>query len=77
MKQELNRLLNDLKKSTKYVPKYVLEQSIKKEATKIAKRNEKIEIAKAMKRADEKIEKISAFTGLSIEEVEKLKVRKK
>ena len=70
-------LLNDLKKSTKYVPKYVLEQSIKKEATKIAKRNEKIEIAKAMKRADEKIEKISAFTGLSIEEVEKLKVRKK
>jgi len=70
-------LLDELKQSTKYVPKYVLEQRIKKEASEIAKRKEKIEIAKTMKRANEDVEKISAFTGLSIEQVEQLKVRKK
>jgi len=57
-------LLDELKQSTKYVPKYVLEQRIKKEASEIAKRKEKIEIAKTMKRANEDVEKISAFTGL-------------
>ncbi|WP_299107646.1 JAB domain-containing protein [uncultured Tenacibaculum sp.] len=70
-------LLDELKKSTKYVPKYVLEQQIKKDATEIAKRKEKIEIAKAMKRVDEPIEKIANFTGLTIEEIEQLRVRKK
>ncbi len=70
-------LLDELQKSTKYVPKYVLEQRIKKEATEIAKRKEKIEIAKAMKRENEDIEKIAVFTGLSIEEIKKLRVRKK
>jgi len=70
-------LLEELAKSTKYVPAYVLEQRIKKEATEIAKRKEKIEIAKAMKRANENVAKIVEFTGLTIEEVEKLKVRKK
>jgi DNA repair protein RadC len=70
-------LLAELKKSTKYVPTYVLEQRIKKEAAAIAQRKEKVEIAKAMKRADEPIDKIAAFTGLRMEEIEKLRVRKK
>ena len=70
-------LLDELKKSTKYVPKYVLEQRFKKEATEITNKKKTIEIVKTMKRASEKTEKIAAFTGLSIEEVEKLRVKKK
>ena len=70
-------LLDELKKSTKYVPTYVLEQRFKKEATEIAKRKEKIEIAKTMKREHVDVEKIALFTGLLVEEVEKLKIRKK
>ena len=70
-------LLNDLKKSTKYVPNYVLEQRIRKEATKIAKRNEKIEIAKQLKRKGIDENTIAESTGLTLEEVEKLRVRKK
>ncbi|RLK02507.1 JAB domain-containing protein [Tenacibaculum discolor] len=70
-------LLDELKKSTKYVPKYVLEQRLKKEAAEIAKRNEKIEIAKAFKRSGLDNELIAKNTGLTIEEVEKLRVKKK
>ena len=70
-------LLDELKKSTKYVPKYVLEQRIKKEATEIAKRNEKIEIAKQLKRKGIDEKTIAESTGLALEEVEKLRVRKK
>ncbi|MFL0072781.1 JAB domain-containing protein, partial [Tenacibaculum maritimum] len=70
-------LLDELKKSTKYVPKYVLEQRIKKEATEIAKQKNTIEIAKQLKRNGVDNETISLSTGLSIEEVEKLRVRKK
>jgi len=70
-------LLSELEKSTKYVPSYVLEKRIKKEATEIAKRKEKVEIAKAFKRSGIDNEIIALNTGLSIEEVEKLKVRKK
>ncbi|MEE4000686.1 JAB domain-containing protein [Tenacibaculum sp. FZY0031] len=69
-------LLAELKKSTKYVPKYVLEQRLKKEATEIAKRNEKIEIAKAFKRSGLDNELIAKNTGLTIEEVEKLRVKR-
>ena len=43
-------LLDELKLSTKYVPKYVLEQRIKKEATEIAETKKAIEIAKQLKR---------------------------
>ncbi|CAA0155047.1 JAB domain-containing protein [Tenacibaculum maritimum] len=70
-------LLDELKKSTKYVPKYVLEQRIKKEATEIAEKKKTIEIAKAFKRSGLDNELIAKNTGLSIEEVEKLRVRKK
>ncbi|MFS4457501.1 hypothetical protein [Maribacter sp. 2304DJ31-5] len=39
-----------MKKSTKYIPKYVLEQRFKKEATEIANKKKTIEIAKELKR---------------------------
>lgn len=70
-------LLEELEKSTKYVPPYVLAERIKKEATEIAKRKEKIEIAKSFKRSGIDNKTIAENTGLSIEEVEKLRVRKK
>ncbi|WP_440066492.1 JAB domain-containing protein [Tenacibaculum discolor] len=69
-------LLQELAKSTKYVPKYVLEQRLKKEASEIAKRNEKIEIAKNLKRKGVDTSTIADSTGLTIEEVEKLRVRR-
>ncbi len=69
-------LLEELEKSTKYVPQYVLEEKIKKEASIIAKRNEKIEIAKQLKRQDYNIESIALATGLTVPEIEKLRVKK-
>ena len=70
-------LVDVLKNSTKYVPKYVMEQRIKKQVIETTKHNEKIAIAKELKRRGTINEDISGITGLSIEEVEKLKVRKK
>ncbi len=70
-------LLDELKKSTKYVPKYVLEQRFKKEATEIANKKKTVEIAKEFKRNGVDNETIALSTGLSIEEVEKLRVKKK
>lgn len=67
-------LLNELKKSTKYVPKYVLEQQIRKEAVEIANNKKTVEIAKEFKRNGIDNETIALSTGLSLMEVEKLKV---
>ncbi|WP_271782001.1 JAB domain-containing protein [Aquimarina algiphila] len=72
-----NGLLEELEKSTKYVPKYEIEQRIKKEATEIAERKKTIEIAKQLKRKGIDNETITFSTGLTIDEVENLKVRKK
>ncbi|AZJ33794.1 DNA repair protein RadC [Tenacibaculum mesophilum] len=71
-----NGLLQELAKSTKYVPKYVLEQRLKKEASEIAKRSEKIEIAKNLKRKGLDIITIADATGLTEEEVKKLRVKR-
>jgi DNA repair protein RadC len=70
-------LLDELKKSTKYVPTYVLEQRIRKEVIEITTRKNNIEIAKKMKRKGIDENTIAELTGLTLEEVEKLKVRKK
>ncbi|WP_064966847.1 JAB domain-containing protein [Tenacibaculum ovolyticum] len=67
-------LLNELKKSTKYVPKYVLEQQIRKEAVEIASNKKTVEIAKELKRNGVDNETIALSTGLSLMEIEKLKV---
>ncbi|MFT7898817.1 JAB domain-containing protein [Tenacibaculum ascidiaceicola] len=69
-------LLQELAKSTKYVPKYVLEEQIKKDMAKIIEKNRNIEIAKAFKRSGLDNELIAKNTGLTIEEVEKLRVRR-
>lgn len=71
-----NGLLQELAKSTKYVPKYVLEQRLKKEASEIAKRSEKIEIAKNLKRKGLDIITIVDATGLTAEEVKRLRVKR-
>ncbi|MEO9513246.1 MAG: JAB domain-containing protein [Flavobacteriaceae bacterium] len=70
-------LLDVLKKSTKYVPQYVLEKRLKKEAAEIANKNKTVEIAKQFKRNGVDNKTIADSTGLTIEEVEKLRVRKK
>lgn len=69
-------LMDTLRESTKYVPSYVLEQRLKKEVAKIAEQKKVIEIAKAMKKAGEPTEKIALFTGLSVEEIEKFRMKK-
>ena len=71
-----NGLLEELEKSTKYVPKYELERRIKKEAAEIAERKKAIEIASQLKRQDYNIESIALATGLTIEEIKKLRVKK-
>ncbi|MBA4745823.1 MAG: DNA repair protein [Muricauda sp.] len=70
-------LMDELLESTQYVPSYVLEKRFKKEAADIAKRKEKVEIAKQMKGKGMDVETISEITGLSVEEVKKLRVKKK
>ncbi len=70
-------LLNELKKNTKYVPKYVLEQQIRKEAVEIANNKKTVEIAKELKRNGVDNETIALSTGLSLMEIEKLKILKK
>ena len=70
-------LLQELEKSTKYVPSYVLEQRIKKELIEVTKRKEKIEIAKELKRRGTTDKDVAGITGLTLEEVEELRVRKK
>jgi DNA repair protein RadC len=70
-------LLEELKRSTKYVPKYVLEQRIKEKVIEITEKNKTIEIAKELKRKGVANEVIASATGLGLEEVRKLRVRKK
>lgn len=70
-------LMDELRQSTKYVPKYVMEQRIKKEVIEIANRKNSIEIAKELKRNGIDEQTIADSTGLSLEEVQKLRVGKK
>jgi DNA repair protein RadC len=77
-------LLDTLKESTKYVPTFELIHRIKKEADKLVKEATKkarnarnIEIARELKRREMPVETIVEITGLTVEEVDKLKIRKK
>ncbi|WP_425659804.1 JAB domain-containing protein [Tenacibaculum ascidiaceicola] len=69
-------LLQELEKSKKYVPQYVLEEQIKKDMSKIIEKNRNIEIAKQLKRKGVDNETIVFATGLTIEEVKKLRVKR-
>ena len=73
-------LIEELKKSTRWVPEYEIQEQIKKQATEIAKErayNEKMKIVKNMKEKGIEYKEIAEMTGVTIEEIEKLKVRKK
>lgn len=77
-------LLDTLKESTKYVPTFELINRIKKEADKLVKeatkkgeRNKAIGIARELKRREMPIETIVEITGLTIEDVDKLRIKKK
>jgi DNA repair protein RadC len=77
---ERHGLMRKLALSKKYVPGYVEVDRIKKEAQRIGEeigrkegaKDRGIEMAKVMKTEGESIEKISKYTGLSEEEIEKL-----
>lgn len=70
-------LFQELELSTKYVPPYKLAERIRKEAAEIADKNAKVEFAKELKRDGVDIETIVRYTGLTIEEISNLRVRKK
>lgn len=70
-------LFDILKESTKYVPPYVLAQKMKKEAMEIAAKKRETEIAKQLKRNGIPEHIIADSTGLTLDEVDKLKVKKR
>ncbi len=70
-------LMETIAESTKYVPAFALKKKWEDAATEIAKRDEKIEIAKELKRLRQPPELIAQATGLSIEDIKKLRVRYK
>ena len=70
---EDNGLLEELSKSKKYALRYKEEDRIRKEAREIERNKRNIEIARELKEKCVDLEIISAVTGLSIEEIEKLK----
>lgn len=70
-------LLAKLEASTKYVPPYVLMERMKKELTEQAEEQNSIKIAKEMKRRGQPDEVIAEITGLTLETVKQLKVRRK
>lgn len=72
---EVSGLLDQLKLSTKYVPPYILEERLRKDAQAIAERSvvlRESEIALKLLEMGNSIEDVSLATGLSIEEVQAL-----
>lgn len=70
-------LLDELEKSTKYVPAYELERRIRNEAVQITKQKERKTFARKLKEEGMPVAMISRVTGLTVEEIEKIRVRKK
>lgn len=81
-----NGLMDQIYKSNKYVPSYEMEQRLKKETSAMAEKmasaeqsnrnmgkiEGKIEIAKAMIKEGDDLEKVARTTGLSLDQVKKL-----
>jgi DNA repair protein RadC len=65
-------MMDELRKSLAWVPKFEQVQKIKKMATEQAELKKAQEIAKTMKRNNVDGDLISKFTGLSLKEIEKL-----
>ncbi|MFK7799081.1 MAG: DNA repair protein, partial [Aureispira sp.] len=70
-------LMEQLEQSTKYIPPYQLVEKIRKEALALGEKNGRLEIAKELKRMDMPLEAIAEITGLTIEEIKALRVRRK
>lgn len=66
---ENSGLMTELKLSTKYVPPYVLEQRIAKEAAEIAEERHAIKVALQLKKEGVDDAFISRVTGLTIDEI--------
>ena len=69
--------MDELAESIKYVPPYELVERIRAEALEVGEKNGRIEIAKEMKRRSMSAEAIAEITGLTIEEINGLRVRRK
>lgn len=73
-------LMKKLARSKKYVADYLIEEKLKKQAEALIRKEEakknSLKIAKKMKQDGLSSKSISDYTGISIEEVEKIKVRK-
>ena len=69
-------IMNQLATSTKYIPPYELVERIKQEALAIGEQNKAIEIAKELKRRNMPLEAIAEITGLTVEEIKALRVRR-
>jgi DNA repair protein RadC len=73
-------IMNELERSTKYVPPYILQERIKKEAEKIgeerAEKRKVKEFAQTLKNKDFPINLIVDLTGIAEAEAKKLKVQK-
>ena len=71
-----NGLMEKLRASTKHVPTYMMIERAKKEAARIAKRHKALEIARKLKRIGTADEIIAEATGIDLEEVKTLRVRR-
>jgi DNA repair protein RadC len=69
-------LMDVLEKSTKYVPKYILQERLKKEAEEIAAQKKALQIAQQLKNKGFLVPHIVELTGITEAEAKKLKVRK-
>lgn len=70
-------LMAELERSTKYVPKYILMERMKKEAAEKAVEKNKLKIAQELKNKGFTLSQIVELTGITEEEAKKLKVKKK
>ncbi len=69
-------LMEELEKSTKYVPSFILKERVQKqveEAVKLGKEETKISLAQAMIKSGEPVKKIMEYTGLSRKAIGELK----
>lgn len=70
-------LLAQIRQSTRYVPNYQQQAKIKREQQKIGAQKEKLNLAQQLKNKGFTISQIVELTGISEEEANKLKVKKK
>jgi DNA repair protein RadC len=69
-------LMHELERSTKYVPKYILQQRLKKEAEEIGEKRKALKIAQELKNKTFPNHLIVQLTGITEAEAKKLKVQK-